>query len=98
MTRGRHATRPAVRLTAAQAALPVKALEEAAAYRRDRAGACCCDCTCAAAGACEAHRPSGRGARQGAQCCACGQYGPEPEDYDGPGEFTPIEEETSELG
>jgi hypothetical protein len=29
---------------------------------------------------------------------ACGQYGPEPEDYDGPGEFTPIEEETSELG
>jgi hypothetical protein len=35
----------------------------------------------------------------GAQCCACGQYGPEPEDDDGPGEFTPIEEETDgELG
>ncbi|HLI42501.1 MAG TPA: hypothetical protein VKV35_12790 [Streptosporangiaceae bacterium] len=29
----------------------------------------------------------------GDQCCACGLYGPEPEDYEGPGEFTPAEED-----
>jgi hypothetical protein len=42
-------------LSPADMAVAARALEEAAAYRRDRVIACCCDCTCAAAGACETH-------------------------------------------
>jgi hypothetical protein len=42
-------------LSPADVAVAARALEEAAAYRRDRVIAWCYDCTCAAAGACEAH-------------------------------------------
>jgi len=59
VTRGRHATRPGtrpgVRLTAAQAALVLAALGDAAAARRERAAAYCYECAGHPAGACDEH-------------------------------------------
>jgi hypothetical protein len=42
-------------LSPADVAAVIRALEDAAAARRDRAGACCWDCASSPAGACEAH-------------------------------------------
>ena len=53
--RGRHAPRPTIRLTEAQAATALKALVDAENYRRVRADRWCGSCEQHPAGACEDH-------------------------------------------
>jgi hypothetical protein len=52
---GRHAARPAVRLTPVQAATVLRALADAEAYRRQQAAAWCADCTRHPAACCDEH-------------------------------------------